>query len=361
MFTLGENIRKLRRAKEITQESLAAMLHITPQAISRWETNVTTPEAAFLPKLAYIFGCTTDELLGVANFNRDEKFREYEQRARKALEKGDGMGAAAIWREALEEMPGDPAVMAELAGNLRFIADSRTEEGMAMFAEARDLYEAVLAKCTDPDIIHPVRGCLPFVYKILGEGEKAKAMVEQLPSMWYSKQLKRLDAAGTPEEYLEAEMTVLSIAHNFFNDAMCWFEGRNSPLTDEERLELTRKHYAIESILFDGDEKEMDLDLIIRLGMKLARAGEYGEALKHMRTAAETAAFRDETDYNGGGFRRTVKALPFRYQGEVATTVSAATPFTWRGSLADELENTVFDPVRDTPAFREIEELTKES
>ena len=36
-MTLGETIRKMRRAREITQEDLAELLHITPQAVSRWE------------------------------------------------------------------------------------------------------------------------------------------------------------------------------------------------------------------------------------------------------------------------------------------------------------------------------------
>ena len=40
MFTLGENIKKLRREKDMTQETLASLLHISPQAVSRWETGV---------------------------------------------------------------------------------------------------------------------------------------------------------------------------------------------------------------------------------------------------------------------------------------------------------------------------------
>lgn len=359
MFTLGENIKKLRRAKDITQESLAAMLHITPQAVSRWETNITSPDAAILPKLAYIFGCTTDELLGVANFNRDEKFTEYRNREMEAFSRGEGREAVKILREALNEMPGDYEVMANLAADLRFIADSGTEEGMKMFAEAKELYETVLDKCTDPDIINSVRGCLPAVYKFLGETDKAKALVEQLPSMWYSKELKRHDAAETPEEMMNAEMDVLNIALTFFGDAMCYFESKRSPLTEDERVELMKKHEAIENILYDGDTKEMDQNLMIRLAMWLSKRGEYDEALKRLKTAAEIAKWRDDINYDGGGYVRTMKALPFRYQGEIVTTVSAAESYTYCGNFADDLTNKVFDPIRNTPEFKEIEEMIK--
>lgn len=359
MFTIGENIKKLRRAKDITQESLANMLHITPQAVSRWETNITSPDATLLPKLAYIFGCTTDELLGVANFNRNEKFEEYQAQEVKALQKGDGKEAIKIWREALDEMPGDYEVMKNLASDLRFIADATTEEGMKMLTEARDLYEAILDKCTDPDIINPVRGCLPFVYKVLGENDKAKAIVEQLPSMWYSKELKRRDVAVTPEEHSNAEMTVLSIAIQFLGDALSWFEGKNSSLTEEERLSLAKKHYAIDSLLHDGDTREMDHDLMIRLAVKLAQAGENSEAMKHLRTAAEIAKWRDDIDYSGGGYKRTMKAVPFKYQGEITNTVFSATSFTYCDGFACDLQNKAFDPIRSTPEFREIEEIIK--
>ncbi|MBQ9996766.1 MAG: helix-turn-helix transcriptional regulator, partial [Clostridia bacterium] len=43
-MTIGETIRKMRRARDITQEDLAELRHITPQAVSRWETDATTPD-----------------------------------------------------------------------------------------------------------------------------------------------------------------------------------------------------------------------------------------------------------------------------------------------------------------------------
>ena len=40
-MTIGSNIKKLRRERDITQEQLAEFLHLTPSAISQWETEIS--------------------------------------------------------------------------------------------------------------------------------------------------------------------------------------------------------------------------------------------------------------------------------------------------------------------------------
>ena len=42
-ITIGENIRKLRKLRGVTQEALADRLNVTPQAISRWESEAGFP------------------------------------------------------------------------------------------------------------------------------------------------------------------------------------------------------------------------------------------------------------------------------------------------------------------------------
>ncbi len=59
---IGENIRKLRLKRGITQEQLAAHLQLSYQAVSKWETGVTTPDSALLPRLAAYFEVTVDSL-----------------------------------------------------------------------------------------------------------------------------------------------------------------------------------------------------------------------------------------------------------------------------------------------------------
>ncbi|MGN1421554.1 MAG: helix-turn-helix domain-containing protein [Eubacterium sp.] len=60
---LGKNIAALRKEKGMTQEELAQMLGVSPQAVSKWENLTSCPDIALLPDIAEIFGVTVDELL----------------------------------------------------------------------------------------------------------------------------------------------------------------------------------------------------------------------------------------------------------------------------------------------------------
>jgi len=61
---LGENIRKLRQEREITQETLADFLGVTFQSVSRWERSKSYPDITLLPRIAQLFHITIDELFG---------------------------------------------------------------------------------------------------------------------------------------------------------------------------------------------------------------------------------------------------------------------------------------------------------
>ena len=50
--TLGSRIAELRRKKNMTQEELAAELGVTPQAVSKWENDLSCPDITLLPQLA---------------------------------------------------------------------------------------------------------------------------------------------------------------------------------------------------------------------------------------------------------------------------------------------------------------------
>ncbi len=68
---IGENIKRLRQEKGITQETLAGFLGVTFQSVSRWERNESYPDITLLPVIAEFFGISTDTLLGVDK-SRDE-------------------------------------------------------------------------------------------------------------------------------------------------------------------------------------------------------------------------------------------------------------------------------------------------
>ena len=44
MIALGNNIKKYRKDRKITQEQLAEVLGVSDQAVSRWENGATYPD-----------------------------------------------------------------------------------------------------------------------------------------------------------------------------------------------------------------------------------------------------------------------------------------------------------------------------
>ena len=60
----SENLKALRKQKGFSQEELAASLHVARQTISKWEKNLSVPDAVTLIRLAEILEVSVSELLG---------------------------------------------------------------------------------------------------------------------------------------------------------------------------------------------------------------------------------------------------------------------------------------------------------
>ena len=60
----SENLKTLRKQKGFSQEELASRLHVVRQTISKWEKNLSVPDADTLIRLAEILGVSVSELLG---------------------------------------------------------------------------------------------------------------------------------------------------------------------------------------------------------------------------------------------------------------------------------------------------------
>ena len=59
----GGLIAQVRREKELTQKDLAERLHVSVQAVSKWERGLSCPDIALLEPLAEALGLTVTELL----------------------------------------------------------------------------------------------------------------------------------------------------------------------------------------------------------------------------------------------------------------------------------------------------------
>ncbi len=108
---LKEKLRALRRQKGITQEALADHLGITPQSVGKWERGEGFPDITLLPKIAFYFDVTVDELLCVDQVRVESAISEYETQSKICRQNGETEKDLAIWEQAYAAFPNDCRVM----------------------------------------------------------------------------------------------------------------------------------------------------------------------------------------------------------------------------------------------------------
>ena len=62
-MTFGEKLKALRVKEEYSQEQLAALLHVSRQAVTKWESNAGMPDIENIKAVADLFDVTLDSLL----------------------------------------------------------------------------------------------------------------------------------------------------------------------------------------------------------------------------------------------------------------------------------------------------------
>ncbi|MBO4342305.1 MAG: helix-turn-helix domain-containing protein [Clostridia bacterium] len=65
----SDNIYRLRKANDLTQEELAEQLDVSRQAIAKWESGETVPDFEKCRLIAELFGVSLDDL---ANYSAEE-------------------------------------------------------------------------------------------------------------------------------------------------------------------------------------------------------------------------------------------------------------------------------------------------
>ena len=70
---VGRSIARRRTSKGLTQETVAELLDIGTESVSRMERGVTIPTVTRLAELAEIFDCGIDELLTESSIRTDDQ------------------------------------------------------------------------------------------------------------------------------------------------------------------------------------------------------------------------------------------------------------------------------------------------
>ena len=66
-MTFGEKLKEIRKRFGLTQEKLSGLIHVSRQAITKWENDEGLPDITNLQELSKIFGITIDYLLDKDN------------------------------------------------------------------------------------------------------------------------------------------------------------------------------------------------------------------------------------------------------------------------------------------------------
>ncbi len=86
---IGENLKKLREEKKVTQDTLAEYLGVTYQAVSRWENGAAYPDIELLPEIARFFEVSMEELMGCENSEKEAEEKAIEIANRRFYSRND--------------------------------------------------------------------------------------------------------------------------------------------------------------------------------------------------------------------------------------------------------------------------------
>lgn len=170
-INLKEKLRTLRQQKNITQEALANHLGITPQSVGKWERGEGFPDITLLPKIAFYFDVTVDELLCVDQVRVEETISEYQRQSMICCQNGDNEKNLELWEKAYVEFPNDCRVIEGLmfAINREAIYPCPKDKAPRIIA----LGEELLQKSTDTRQRENAIHCLCYTY---GNIDKEKAL-----------------------------------------------------------------------------------------------------------------------------------------------------------------------------------------
>ncbi len=139
-MSFGETVKTLRRASNLTQEKLAELLAISPQAVSRWETDAAMPDISLLPPLANLFGVSTDHLLGMDTYQNDLRKAEFDKAFFEYWKHDDKERNYQIAQQAASAYPGKMEYMEWLASAEYYAAVLKQDD-----AERKKLLESSVA------------------------------------------------------------------------------------------------------------------------------------------------------------------------------------------------------------------------
>lgn len=146
---IGDNIKRLRKEKNITQEQLAVAMNITCAAVSKWERGETYPDITLLQPLAYYFGVSLDDLMGYDRAQTEQRINDILSEYA-ILCSTNPSAAQSLIVNAYNEYPNDYRIMSAYMWNLGGdYADNDKDRLLAHKDEFLNICDKILSGCSD--------------------------------------------------------------------------------------------------------------------------------------------------------------------------------------------------------------------
>ena len=172
---LAENLKTLRKSKDMTQEEIAEIIGVSPQSVSKWERGDTFPDITLLPTLANLYNTSIDSLIGMEKINDDKALSNAFLEGQRFLRDDDNAKAAEVFEKALKIYPNDESLMLELA--LVYAIDGETEK----LGKAEALCQRIMSGKPTNTVQATARAVQCYIHLKSGDKEKAVETAQSLP------------------------------------------------------------------------------------------------------------------------------------------------------------------------------------
>lgn len=186
MLKIGEKIKTLRKAQDMTQEKLADYLNISYQAVSKWENGLALPDVTLIPALSNFFGVSADYLLGIDTEYSDKVIENVLGEVSRLKHIAKAKEGIALIEKTLRSYPNNHKLLAEWA-ELKvhtFMPNCENEEWLKQIENKTGI---VLRDCTDDYVRYKAKLALTFAYSFCGKSEKAEMLCDTFPDEAYSR------------------------------------------------------------------------------------------------------------------------------------------------------------------------------
>ena len=299
-ITMKDTLRALRRQKKVTQEELANHLGITAQSVGKWERGEGFPDITLLPSIAFYFGVTTDELLGIDKARIDERIKAIEDESLKLRNLGDVPKNLGLCESAYREFPNDCRVISGLMDALRI--DPHYPHPKEVCERIIELGERIIAGSTDSKLREHAAMSLCYTSDELHDTENALKYADMCGSIYSSREGLRAfvtdgeDGVRATQEYLIALIqSAVYTATNMMN---------KSVTTDDELLTALDFGLSLLKLLFPDERfgymaNDMSILCIWKAGIYASRK----DREKTLSALAESVSYAIEGSEVGENFR----------------------------------------------------------